>query len=72
MGGSGAPDDLDKGYETQVWLAVSEDEKANVSGRYFYHKREANYNSKADNVELQEELLDVYEQITGVCFPEND
>ncbi len=28
MGGQGAPDDLQKGYETQVWLAVSDDEKS--------------------------------------------
>ncbi len=72
MGGSGAPDDLDKGYETQVWLAVSEDEKAKVSGRYFYHKRETNVHSKADDAKLQDEFLDACEQITGVRFPEND
>ena len=35
MGGSGAPDSLQKGYETQVWLAESNDEKATVSGRLF-------------------------------------
>ena len=39
MGGRGAPDDLQKGYETQVWLAVSDDEKAKVSGRYFLSER---------------------------------
>lgn len=70
MGGSGAPDDLEKGYETQVWLAVSEDEKAKVSGRYFYHKKEVSYHSKADNVKLQDEFLAACEKITGVCFPE--
>ena len=43
MGGRGAPDNLDKGYETQSWLAVSNDEEAKVSGRYFFHKREKNY-----------------------------
>lgn len=72
MGGSGAPDDLDKGYETQVWLAASDDEEAKVSGRYFYHKREANYNSKTDDTGLQDEFLATCEQITGVRFPEND
>jgi len=39
MGGQGAPDDLQKGYETQVWLAVSDDEKASVSARYFSSSR---------------------------------
>ncbi|GIV75775.1 MAG: hypothetical protein KatS3mg050_0169 [Litorilinea sp.] len=39
MGGPGAPDDLQKGYETQVWLAVSDDPAAKVSGKYFYHQQ---------------------------------
>lgn len=68
MGGPGAPDDLDKGYETQVWLAVSEDEKTKVSGRYFYHKKEANYHPKTDDIELQNEFMDVCGQVTGVYF----
>lgn len=38
MGGPGAPDDLQKGFETQAWLAVSNDEKVRVSGQYFYHQ----------------------------------
>jgi NAD(P)-dependent dehydrogenase (short-subunit alcohol dehydrogenase family) len=33
MGGPDAPDDLEKGFETQAWLAVSGDERAKVSGR---------------------------------------
>jgi NAD(P)-dependent dehydrogenase (short-subunit alcohol dehydrogenase family) len=37
MGGPGAPDDLKNGYETQVWLAVSNDENAKVSGRFFFN-----------------------------------
>ena len=32
MGGRGAPDNLEKGFETQAWLAASEDEDAKVSG----------------------------------------
>ena len=69
MGGRGAPDDLKKGYETQVWLAVSNDEKAKVSGRYFYHRRETHYNPQADDVLLQERFLSLCEEITGVPFP---
>ncbi len=71
MGGSGAPDDLEKGFETQVWLAVSTDEKAMVSGRYFYHKREARYRREADDTLLQDEFLAACEQLTGVRFPIN-
>src|SRR5215831_13764361 len=39
MGGPGAPDDLDAAHRTQVWLAVSDDPTARVSGRYFYHMK---------------------------------
>ena len=38
MGGAGAPDSFESGYQTQVWLAVSSDEKVKVSGRFFYHQ----------------------------------
>jgi NAD(P)-dependent dehydrogenase (short-subunit alcohol dehydrogenase family) len=69
MGGRGAPDDLQKGFETQVWLAVSDDKRAKVSGRYFFHKKETDYNPEADDVELQEKFLDLCEEITGVAFP---
>ncbi len=67
MGGEGAPDDLKKGYETQVWLAVSNDARARVSGRYF-HQKEHRYNSEADDVHLQDRLLSLCEEITGVVF----
>jgi NAD(P)-dependent dehydrogenase (short-subunit alcohol dehydrogenase family) len=70
MGGRGAPDDLQKGYETQVWLAVSNDENAKVSGRYFFHQKEVRHNPEADDVALQEEFLKVCEQITGISFPQ--
>src|ERR1700735_3714107 len=35
MGGAGAPDDLDAGHRTQVWLAVSHDPAATITGEYF-------------------------------------
>lgn len=69
MGGRGATDDLQKGYETQVWLAVSDDDKAKVSGRYFHHKKESRRNSEADDPALQEKFLTLCEEITGVSFP---
>jgi len=69
MGGQGAPDDLHKGYETQVWLAVSNDEKAKVSGHFFYHQKETDYNPEADDVLLQERFLDLCKEITGISFP---
>lgn len=69
MGGFGAPDDLQKGYETQAWLAVSNDDEACVTGRYFHHKREVRYNPEATDVTLQEKFLKLCEEITGVPFP---
>lgn len=67
MGGAGAPDDLQKGYETQVWLATGEDAK--ISGRYFYHQNEARYLEAADSEKLQDEFITICSQITGVEFP---
>lgn len=69
MGGKGAPDNLQKGYETQVWLAVSNDEKAKVSGRYFFHQMEKAYKSEAGNILSQERLLDFCRDISGISFP---
>lgn len=70
MGGRGAPDDLQQGYETQVWLAVSNDEKALVSGLHFFHKKERHYNAEADDVQLQERFLDACAEVTGISFPQ--
>jgi NAD(P)-dependent dehydrogenase (short-subunit alcohol dehydrogenase family) len=69
MGGAGAPDDLQKGYETQTWLAVSTDEKAKVSGRYFHHKKVSRQNPEADDAEAQEKFLAMCQDITGIPFP---
>ncbi|HEY9487323.1 MAG TPA: SDR family NAD(P)-dependent oxidoreductase [Chryseosolibacter sp.] len=69
MGGKGAPDGLQEGYETQVWLAVSNDAKASVSGRYFHHQKEEPHNPAAINVTVQENFLELCQDITGVSFP---
>jgi NAD(P)-dependent dehydrogenase (short-subunit alcohol dehydrogenase family) len=70
MGGRGAPDNLQKGYETQVWLAVSNDEKAKVSGHYFFHQKERHHNPEADDVLVQERFLISCNKITGISFPQ--
>jgi len=69
MGGRGAPDNLQKGYETQVWLAASNDEKAKVSGRFFHHQKENRHSPLADDIGQQERFLSVCREITGVSFP---
>ncbi|WP_345986042.1 SDR family NAD(P)-dependent oxidoreductase [Sulfurimonas sp. HSL-1656] len=67
MGGKGAPDDLQEGAKTQVWLASGGD--AAVSGRYLFHMKEASYDSKADDEPAQEVLLARCEAISGIRFP---
>ena len=69
MGGSGAPDNLQKGYETQVWLAESNDERAKVSGQYFHYQKATQCNPEADNVFLQDKLITICKEITGISFP---
>lgn len=69
MGGQGAPDDLQKGYETQVWLAASDDANAKVTGKYFHHQKEVRHNPEADDAGLQERFLSLCEEITGASFP---
>jgi NAD(P)-dependent dehydrogenase (short-subunit alcohol dehydrogenase family) len=69
MGGPGAPDDLQQGYETQTWLAASNDSRAKVSGRYFHHLTERRSNPQASDIMLQERLLSLCSAITGIPFP---
>ncbi len=68
MGGRSAPDDLQKGYETQSWLAVADDEGAKVSGRYFFHQKERRYNPLADDATMQDKFLSLMKDLTGVAF----
>jgi NAD(P)-dependent dehydrogenase (short-subunit alcohol dehydrogenase family) len=68
MGGKAAPDSLEKGFETQVWLAGSNDTEAKVSGNYFHHKKHAHYLSIANDINVQEKLLEICEHITGIRF----
>lgn len=69
MGGKSAPDDLEKGAETQAWLAVSNDKEAKVSGRYFYHMREKYFLPVAGESVVQEKFLALCEEISGISFP---
>lgn len=68
MGGKGAPDDLQKGYETQVWLSVSNDKEALVNGKYFFHKKQSRHNLEADALILQDQLMALCMEMTDVNF----
>lgn len=68
MGGSGAPDNLEEGYQTQVWLAVSDDAAACVNGKYFHHKKQTDFLPAANDIAVQEKFITLCRQITGVPF----
>ena len=69
MGGSGATDDLDQAHRTQVWLAVSDDPAASVSGEYFYHMEKRDPLPAARDVSIQDRLLDFCSRAPGMELP---
>lgn len=69
MGGSCAPDSLKDAPLTQVWLAVSNDTQALVSGKYFYHQKLRYFLPAATDTDIQEKFLAECERISGVKFP---
>jgi NAD(P)-dependent dehydrogenase (short-subunit alcohol dehydrogenase family) len=68
MGGPGAPDDLEEGYLTQTWLAVSDDPAATVSGRYWHHRRPEAPAKHACDSAFQDELSTKLAELTGVAL----
>jgi NAD(P)-dependent dehydrogenase (short-subunit alcohol dehydrogenase family) len=69
MGGSGAPDDMDQAHRTQVWLAASDDPKARVTGGYFYHLKPKAPSPQANDPALQDRLIAICADISGVALP---
>ena len=70
MGGASAPDDLEQGYRTQVWLAISDDPAAKVTGEYFYHMQPRKSNPAARDEQRQDMLLEACERFSGVKLPQ--
>jgi NAD(P)-dependent dehydrogenase (short-subunit alcohol dehydrogenase family) len=70
MGGPGAPDDLDAGSRTQVWLATSDEPAAKVTGGYFFHLKPRKANHAAANPSIQDRFLDECARLSGVPFPQ--
>jgi NAD(P)-dependent dehydrogenase (short-subunit alcohol dehydrogenase family) len=66
MGGPSAPGNLEQGAATQLWLAVSEEPGAKVTGRCFYHQRTRPGHPAASDVAVQDAFLAACEQLTGV------
>lgn len=65
MGGPGAPDDLELGAETQVWLAAGEDDATTVTGRYLHHRQVYDVPAAARDPRRQEALLEYCAQLSG-------
>jgi NAD(P)-dependent dehydrogenase (short-subunit alcohol dehydrogenase family) len=70
MGGAGAPDDLQAAPKTQVWLAVSDEPGATVSGGYFYHMKPRDTHPVVRDVAVQERLIEACEGFSGVRLPD--
>ena len=71
MGGAGAPDDIDKGHRTQVWLATSDEPAAAVSGRDFFHQKVREPDPLTKDVERQNLLLELCQKVLGTALPES-
>lgn len=69
MGGSGAPDDLGQAHLTQAWLAGSDEPKAQVTGRYFYHLSPLAPNPQAKDPMLQDRLIAICAELSRVPLP---
>jgi NAD(P)-dependent dehydrogenase (short-subunit alcohol dehydrogenase family) len=68
MGGPNAPDDLESGYHTQTWLAVSDDPEAMVSGRYWHHRKPETPHREVSSPAFQDQLLATLEKLTGISL----
>jgi NAD(P)-dependent dehydrogenase (short-subunit alcohol dehydrogenase family) len=68
MGGPAATGDLQMGYRTQTWLAVSTDVAATMSGGYWYHRQRQAPASQARDPAFQDQLMDRLAVLTGVAL----
>jgi len=68
MGGPSATGDLEQGYRTQTWLAVSNDTAATVSGGYWYHRQRQEPAPQARDPAFQDQLMDRLAALTGVML----
>jgi NAD(P)-dependent dehydrogenase (short-subunit alcohol dehydrogenase family) len=68
MGGPAATGDLELGYLTQTWLAVSTDAAATDSGGYWYHRQRQAPAPQARDPAFQDQLMDQLAALTGVAL----
>lgn len=66
MGGPNASGDLSLGHVTQAWLAVSDDPVVQVTGRHWFHQKERKPLAAANDVVLQDQLMQQCAALSGV------
>jgi len=69
MGGPSAPDSLEDGPKTQVWLAAGNEPEVLVSGKYFYHKKLRSVHPAASDPAVQDKFIAECERLSGIKFP---
>lgn len=70
MGGPSAPDDMDQAHRTQAWLVAGSDPQADVTGEYFYHLKRMAANPQARDPAMQDRLIGICAELSGVALPE--
>lgn len=66
MGGPNATDNLQLGFQSQLWLATSDDNQAQKSGNYYYHGSLSRYDERIDKAQLQQDLVTKLTTLTGI------
>ena len=70
MGGPHAPDELELGSRTQVWLATGDEPEATTSGGYWHHHHRLTAPVAATDPDFQNTLLDTMAELTGIALTE--
>jgi len=60
---------MEAARRTQVWLAVSEEPAAKVTGEYFYHMQLRSPLAATRDQDRQDRLLDACKNISGINLP---
>ncbi|MEU9554268.1 SDR family NAD(P)-dependent oxidoreductase [Streptomyces fumanus] len=68
MGGPHAPDDLELGHRTQVWLATGDDPEALTTGGYWYHRRLRQPHPAVHDTAFQDRLVERLVEETGAAL----
>lgn len=67
MGGRNAPDDLELGHRTQVWLAEGKDPATDTSA-YWHHQRQQRPHPAATDTAFQDALVAALREHTGLSL----